>query len=158
MTRALAGIWDKAAFWRSLAAALAITLCAVLVATFVGRPPTDFSGLPIVAVLRDGGQRPLWAIRLASEGHQIAADSLQPAPAPAGHVYQLWLQMPGAGPPRPLGLLPQSGRKIIAETPANARLLSGRGDLMITLEPAGGSPGSGPSGPTLFRGSLMGAD
>jgi anti-sigma-K factor RskA len=149
---ALAGIWDKAAFWRSLAAGLAVALSAVFVAALVGRAPPDFSAEPIVAMVRDGGQHPLWTIRLAASAHQIAADSLHPPPAPAGHVYQLWLEAPGAGPPRPLGLLPQSGRKALAESPANIRLLSGSGALVVTLEPMGGSPGPGPSGPPLFRG------
>ena len=155
VTRALAGIWDQAAFWRPLAAGLAVALSALLVAALVGRAPPDFAALPIVAVVRDSGQHPLWTIRLARDAHQIAADNMYPLAAPAGKVYQLWLMTPG-GPPRPLGLLPQSGRKAIAEAPANIQLLSGQGDLIATLEPAGGSPGQGPSGPMLFRASLAG--
>ena len=107
-------------------------------------------------MLRDAGRQPRWAIRLARNAHQIAADSLDPPPVPAGHVYQLWLEPPGGGAPRPLGLLPQAGRKVIAETPANIRSLSGHGALAVTLEPAGGSLGPGPTGPALFRGSLAG--
>ena len=78
MTRALDGIWDKAAFWRPLAAGLAVALSALLVAALVGRAPPDFSALPIVAVVRDSGQHPLWTIRLARDAHQIAADDLRP--------------------------------------------------------------------------------
>lgn len=159
MTRptGLARLWGKAELWRSSAIVLAVGLSAVFVAALIGRVSPDLSALPIVAVVRDGGQHPLWAIRLASGAHQIAADSLHPPAPPAGQVYQLWLVAPGAGPPHPLGLLPQSGRKAIAEAPANIRLLSGRGDLIVTLEPAGGSNCSVPSGPILFRGSLTGS-
>ena len=148
--------WDKVAFWRSLAAGIAVTAAALLVAALIGRPPPDFSARPVIAVVQDGGQRPLWVIRLAGAAHQIAVDSLHPPPDAPGHVYQLWLEAPhgGAGTPRPLGLLPQSGRKEIPETPANTRMLSGPGVLVVTLEPLGGSIGTGPSGPTLFRGSL----
>jgi anti-sigma-K factor RskA len=148
--------WDKVAFWRALAAGIAVTAAALLVAALIGRPTPDFSARPVIAVVRDGGQRPLWAIRLAGAGHLIAVDSRHPPPVPAGHDYQLWLEPPpgGAGMPRPLGLLPQSGRKEIPETPANTRVLSGPGVLVVTLEPSGGSVGTGPSGPTLFRGSL----
>ena len=149
-------LWDKVAFWRSAAIVLAVALSAIFVAALIGRVSPDFTALPIVAVVRDGGQHPLWAIRLAVRAHQIAADSLHPPAAPAGQVYQLWLVAPGDGPPRPLGLLPQSGRKAMAEAPANIRLLSGRGDLIVTLEPDGGSHRPGPSGPTLFRASLTG--
>jgi anti-sigma-K factor RskA len=148
---------DKVAFWRSLAAGIAVTAAALLVAVLISRPPPDFSSRPVIAVVQDGGQRPLWAIRLAGASHQIAVDSLHPPPDAPGHVYQLWLEPPpggAAGTPRPLGLLPQSGRKEIPETPANTRMLLGPGVLMVTLEPLGGSIGTGPSGPTLFRGSL----
>lgn len=147
--------WDKVAFWRSLAAGIAVTAAALLVAALIGRAPPDFSARATVAVVQDSGQRPLWAIRLAADAHLIAVDSLHPPPLPSGHDYQLWLEPPlGAGTPRPLGLLPQSGRKEIPETPANTRMLSGPGMLAVTLEPLGGSIGTAPSGPTLFRGSL----
>jgi anti-sigma-K factor RskA len=148
--------WDKVAFWRSLAAGIAVTAAALLVAALIGRPAPDFSARPVIAVVQDGGQRPLWAIRLAGAAHLIAVDSLHPPPVPSGHDYQLWLEPPpgGAGTPLPLGLLPQSGRKEIPETPANTRVMSGPGVLVVTLEPLGGSIGTGPSGPTLFRGSL----
>jgi anti-sigma-K factor RskA len=154
---ALAGIWDKAGFWRPLAAGLAVALSGVLVAALVARAPPDFSALPTIAVLRDNEQHPLWAIRLAGSAHQIAADSLYPRPAPAGQAYQLWLVAPGGGAPSPLGLLPQSGRKAIAEAPVIVHRMSGRGELIVTLEPAGGSTGPVPSGPILFRASLVGA-
>ncbi len=153
---ALAGVWDKASLWQSFAAGLGVLALALLVAASVARAPPDFSARPIIAVVRDNGQRPLWAIRLAGSAHRIAADSLAPPPVPPGHAYQLWLRPPGAGTLRPLGLLPQSGRKEIAETPANTRLLSGRGALVVTIEPNGGSSGPGPSGPVLFHGSLDG--
>jgi anti-sigma-K factor RskA len=147
--------WDKVAFWRSLAAGIAVSAAALLVAALIGHAPPDFSTRPIVAVVQDGGRRPLWAIRVAGEAHQIAVDSLHPPAVPPGYVYQLWLEPPpGAGAPRPLGLLPQSGRKEIPETPANTRMLSGPGVLVVTLEPLGGSLGPAPSGPTLFRSGL----
>ena len=152
---AIAVLCDKTVFWRSLAAVLAVTALALLVAALIGRAPPDFSARPIIAIMQDAGQRPLWAIRLASDAHLIAVDSLNPPLVPSGHVYQLWLEPPpGAGTPRPLGLLPQSGHNEIPESPANTRMLSGRGMLVVTLEPLGGSPDLAPSGSPLFRSSL----
>jgi anti-sigma-K factor RskA len=153
---ALAAICDRAAFWRPLAVGLSVLTLALIVAALVARPPADFAERPVVAVLRDGGQHPLWSIRLALSAHQIAVDSLAAPAPPSGHVYQLWLSVPKAGPPRPLGLLPQSGRKVIPETPANTRLLSGSGGLLVSLEPTGGSDDPAPSGPVRFRGRLRG--
>ncbi len=147
-------LWEEAFFWRTAAAVLATVALALLVAALVARPSPDFSERPVVALVRDAGRHPLWAIRLAGTAHQIAVNSLAPPPVPAGRVYQLWLRPRGTGAPRPLGLLPQSGRKEIAETPANTRLLTAPGELIVTLEAKGGSQHPGPTGPALFRGRI----
>jgi anti-sigma-K factor RskA len=152
----LARLQDSVLFWRSASGLLATLALALFVAAIIARPPPDFSAMPVVAVVRDGERHPIWAIRLARAAHQIAADSLRPQPAPVDHAYQLWLLVPGSTP-RPLGLLPQSERKRIAVTPENARLLGGDGELEVTLEPTGGSPARGPSGPVLFRAGLEGS-
>ena len=151
-------LWDEAFFWRSAAAVLATVALALLVAALVARPSPDFSERPVIALVRDGGRHPLWAIRLARSAHQIAVDSLAAPPVAAGHAYQLWLEPPGTGAPRPLGLLPQAGRKVIAETPVDTRLLTDPGELVVTLEAKGGSQQIGPTGPTLFRGKLARPD
>ena len=144
-------------FWRRSTAVLGTLSLALLVAAIIAREAPDFSAMPIVAIVRDGDQHPIWAIRLARSAHQIAVDCLRPEPAPVGGVYQLWLLIPGSAGPHPLGLLPQSGRKPIPLTPKNARLLAGEGELEVTLEPIGGSRAPGPSGPILFHGSLEGS-
>jgi anti-sigma-K factor RskA len=150
----LTRLWDDVVLWRWAAATLAALSLALLVAAIVARDPPEFSAMPVIAVLRDSVQHPIWAIRLARAAHQIAADSLRAQPVPGGRVYQLWLLAPASVLPHPLGLLPQSGRKRIAVSSENVRLLGGAGELMVTLEPPGGSPGPGPSGPTIFRATL----
>jgi anti-sigma-K factor RskA len=153
----LARLRDSVLFWRLASVVLATLSLALLVAAMIAREPPDFSAMPVVAVVRDSEYHPTWAIRLARAAHQIAADSLRPQTAPPDHVYQLWLLTPDGATPRPLGLLPQSARKRIAVSPENARLLSGGGELEVTLEPKGGSLAPGPSGPVLFRASLKGS-
>jgi len=150
-------LWDSVVFWRWVTVVLATLSLALLVAAMIAREPPDFSAMPIIAIVRDGEQHPVWAIRLARAAHQIAADSLRPQPPPADHVYQLWLLASDVATPHPIGLLPRSERKVIAVTPENARRLSGAGELEVTLEPVGGSTAPGPSGPILFRASLEGS-
>ncbi len=150
----LGSLWDKARLWRRLAAILAVLVSALFVAALVARPAPDFSALRVVAVVQDEAHRPAWAIRLAPAAHQIAADALRPEPVPDGRAYQLWLAVAGEAMPHPLGLLPQAGRKVIPVTPENARLMAGAGELMVTLEPVGGSPRQGPTGPVEFRGAF----
>ncbi len=154
MIACLGSLWDNARLWRRLAAVLAVLASALFVAALVARPAPDFSALRVVAVVTDAAQRPAWAIRLAPAAHQIAADAWHPQPAPAGRAYQLWLTGAGKAPPRPLGLLPQAGRKVIPVSPENARLMAGAGEMLVTLEPAGGSPRQGPTGPVEFRGAF----
>ena len=149
-----ARLWADICVWRWAAGVLATLSLALLVAAIIARDPPDFSDISIVAVMRDGERHPIWAIRLASAAHQIAADTLRDEPAPPGRVYQLWLLVADRTGPRQLGLLPPSGRKRIAVSPENARLLAGAGELVVTLEPAGGSPNREPSGPLMFRGAL----
>ncbi|MBV9200130.1 MAG: anti-sigma factor [Alphaproteobacteria bacterium] len=153
----LCKLWNEICAWRWAAGVLAILSLALLVASIIRRDPPDFSDMAIVAIVRDGEQHPVWAIRLARAAHQIAADSLRHQPAPPGQVYQLWLLAPDRAGPRQLGLLPLSGRKRIAVSPENARLLVGAGELVVTREPAGGSPDRVPSGQPVFRGTLESA-
>ena len=153
----LATLWGNIGVWRWATAVFATLSLALLVAAIVARDRADFSDMSIVAVVRDAEHHPVWAIRLARTAHQIAADSLQDQTAPPGRVYQLWLFAPDRREPRQLGLLPPSGRKRIAVSPENSRLLAGAGELVVTLEPAGGSPNPAPSGQTVFRGTLASA-
>ena len=155
--RVLVRLWDSVLFWRWAAGLLATLALALFVAAMVARAPPDFSAMPVVAVIRDGEQHPIWAIRLARAARQIAADSLRPQRVPAGHANQLWLLTSGASAPHPIGLLPQSERKLIAVTPQNARLLAGQGEIEVTLEPVGGSTEPRPTGPILFRATLEGS-
>ena len=150
----LSKLWHNIRLWRWASGVLAILSLALLVAAIIARDPPDFSDMSIVAIVRDGDRHPVWAIRLARAAHQIAVDSLRDEAAPAGQVYQLWLLAPDRAGPRQLGLLPAYGRKRIAVSPDNARLLAGVGELVVTLEPPRGSPNRGPSSQPVFRGVL----
>ena len=144
--RVLARLWDSVLFWRWAAGLLATLALALFVAAMIARAPPDFSAMPVVAVIRDGEQHPIWAIRLARAAHQIAADSLRPQRVPADHAYQLWLLTSDASAPHPIGLLPQSERKLIAVTPQNARLLGVSYGAACSEESAPSRTASLPSG------------
>lgn len=146
--------WGSAQLWRRAAAVLAAMAVALWVAALVARAPPDFDGRPVIALLRDAGGRPAWAVRLAGAAHEIALDSLGPPPPPAGKAYQLWLAAAGRGPPQPLGLLPLAGRKIVPEMPVDIRFLTRNGELFVTLETGNGALAAAPSGSPLFRAPL----
>jgi anti-sigma-K factor RskA len=154
---AVAAAWGNPACRGRAAAVLGTLALALVVAAAISRDPPDFSSMPIVALVRDGEQNPIWAIRLAGAAHQISVESLRSASPPAGCTYRLWLSVADRIALHQLGLLPLSGHKSIAVSPQQARLLGAAGELVVTMEPIGGSPGRQPSGPVLFRGSLPGA-
>jgi anti-sigma-K factor RskA len=132
-----------------------VAALALSVAAAVKRAPPDFPALPLIATIHDADRRPLWAIRAAPAAHQIAIDCLAAEPAPEGRAYQLWLAAPAGT--YSLGLLPGSGRKIIAEIPVLFGRLASAGELVVTLEPARGADLSRPDGPILFRAPLADA-
>jgi anti-sigma-K factor RskA len=143
-------------FWRGTTAVLAIAVLALTVAATIRRHRPDFANRPVLAVIRDGSGRPVWNIRLARAAHEIAAQSVRAAAEPAGRGFELWLTPAAAATPRPLGLLPSAGQRVIPVMPRYAALLAGRGALFVTLETSEGSPSLQPSGPPVFRGRLSG--
>jgi anti-sigma-K factor RskA len=136
-------------------AGIAVAVLAALVAVSLKRAPPDFAMLPVIATVRGADQAPRWVIRVAPVAHQIAVDCVGVAPPPEGRAYQLWLASPEG--PRSLGLLPASGRKIIAEIPALTARLAGAGELVVTLEAARGAETPQPRGPVLDRVAFPGS-
>lgn len=136
------------------AAALALgpLVLALAVAGAIKRPPPDFLKLPVVAVLRDAQQRAAWTIRLSGEAHEIAAEGLHPEPPPRERAYQLWFA--NGNEPLQIGLLPPAGETVIPVSPTLTARLGGSGRLIVTLEPARGSPKAVPTGPEVFGGIL----
>ncbi len=134
---------------RPLTTVVATLALAFLVAAVVKRQAPDFARLPVIAVVRDAAGRPLWQIRLARAAHQIAIDAVGAGPPQAGHVYRLWLVGPKSG--HSLGVLPLSGRKVIAEAPFLADRLAGTGELVVTLESLAEPEPTQPRQPIAFR-------
>jgi len=60
---------------------------------------------------------------------------------------ELWALAQGEMRPRSLGILPPSGRQLTAKLTPNTQLL-------VSLEPKGGSPTGQPTGPVLYGGWL----
>ena len=123
--------------WGALAAAMAL---AVLWFAETGSHP-------VVATLSAPGQ-PLQVAAQYGRGELILTRAAGPA-APSGRDYQLWVIAPGQAPVS-IGLLRDDPVRV-----AVADLAPGT-TLAVSLEPAGGAPGSAPTGPVLVTATLPG--
>jgi anti-sigma-K factor RskA len=66
---------------------------------------------------------------------------------PSGRDLELWSLAAGETRPRSLGVLPAEGRRLTAGVAPGMQLL-------VSLEPAGGSPTGQPTGPVLYGGTV----
>jgi anti-sigma-K factor RskA len=137
-------------FWQiATGASLALAASLALVA-FLPRPPSPaVEPARFVAALTPIGQQARFVAETRADG-SMAIVSLDGAPAGAGRVYQLWSLPQGATVPVSLGLLPPGQANVTP--PARA---SAQEQLLVSDEPAGGSPTGAPTGPVVFGGKLM---
>ncbi len=80
----------------------------------------------------------------------IAITSLDSAVAPSGRSFQLWVLPQGATVPISLGVLPPGPEVVRPPQRAGAEE-----QLLVSDEPAGGSPTGAPTGTVLFGGKLV---
>ena len=79
---------------------------------------------------------------------------IQPSGAiavPSDRDLELWALAKGETRPRSLGVLPASGRRLVAALAPDTKLL-------VSLEPRGGSPTGQPTGPVLYGGVVTGVN
>lgn len=147
---ALSRLWQSLAFWRGLSLA-ACSAAAIATAFAVGLVPQPRQAPRLVADLAGtDGTIGMQASYDPGNGHL----RLLPV-ANAGterHSLELWM-VPGSGSPLSLGVLDpdQSGDIVIA--PDRRGLIDAGAMLAVTLEPWGGSPTGGPTGPVVAKGA-----
>lgn len=151
-------LWTSLRLWRTLAAG-GLAASAALAAILVLRTPTP-SPAPL------GLQADALVAQLAGEAgddfvaiyepglHRISL-SRTGGQTPDDQVPQLWL-ITGDEAPRPLGLLSPEGQGALrtALEQALAQDLLEGATLAISLEPPGGSPEAGPTGPVIAAGTV----
>jgi anti-sigma-K factor RskA len=145
-------------WWKGMtaaASALAASL-ALVVAFDATRPPpvveTPARGDMMVASLMSENKAMMMsAVWKPSEKRlMVMAGDMAPEP---GRAHELWI-IPADGKPRSLGLVTGEGMHRMAVDEAMAPMLAEAATLAISVEPEGGSPGSGPTGPVIASGAL----
>jgi anti-sigma-K factor RskA len=138
-------LFRRLGVWRGLTAA-SLAIAAALAIVLVSRP---MGPQPVVAALAPlSGPGVAFFARIDTKGDLIVVP-VSPAAVPAGRDLELWALAEGAARPVSLGVLPASGARVVA-----ARLPAGA-QVLVSLEPAGGSPTGQPTGPVLYGGKLI---
>jgi anti-sigma-K factor RskA len=134
------GLWRWAAFAASAVAA-------GLAAFIALRPPAPAGVAPEVAVLLPaaGGSPVLVAVAQPDGGFLVRATSA--IPVASDRDLELWSLKAGATRPEPLGVIPPAGQTVPPGLQEGTQLL-------VSLEPKGGSPTGQPTGPVLYAGKL----
>ena len=138
------GFWKGATAF-SLAVAAGLALFA-----FLPRPPAPVSDQTRFATALAPLSSPARFLVETRPDGTIGVTSLDGAPAPTGRAYQLWALPQGATVPVSLGVLPPGQRLI---TPPQRP--SDQEQLLVSDEPAGGSPTGQPTGTVMFGGKLV---
>ena len=145
-------------WWKGMtagASAIAASL-ALVVAFDATRPPpvveTPARGQMMVASLmaEDKTMMMSAAWEPSDKSLMVTPGNMPPA---AGHSHELWI-IPADGTPRSLGLVSGDGPHRVAVEEAMAPMFAEAATLAVSVEPEGGSPGPGPTGPVIASGAL----
>lgn len=143
---------DNLGFWRGLSLA-STTATAVLLGVLLLRGiGTDTGAASYVATLSDERAQAVALVTGYPSRGELTVRILAPQAVAADRDLELWA-VPASGAPRSLGLVARDGSITLPlpedANPDHAALLA------VSLEPRGGSPGAGPSGPILFKGAWL---
>lgn len=143
--RAAVAYWKRATL---VASALAAMLAVAIVGREIARAPAD----SYVAVVNRGGDQPALIVRV-----DVASGTVLVRPVltetPASKSLELWYIVDGVAP-KSMGVVDHAPLKL--SVPVSA--VSGPAPQLtfaVTVEPVGGSPTGGPTGPVVYSGKLI---
>lgn len=144
-------VWHSLNLWRLTSAALAFGLLVSLLPWILSKTPATPA---YTAVLQPPGEAasPGWVVHIEEDG-DLQLEPLVTDTIPDDRSVQLWTLIDPADGPRSLGLVqPGQPYTLSAEQIGQVQ----RGQLFeLTLEPAGGSPLSRPTGKVLYIGRAV---
>ena len=104
--------------------------------------------------LMSGDQAPSVIVLLYDRERNVISGRLANAAPPEDGVWQLWLLREGIDAPQSLGLLGELAQDGSINLHIAEELAAGSDTLAISVEPEGGSPEAGPTGPVVFTGKV----
>ncbi len=140
-------------FWRGAAAAGFLLAAGIAGIAILSRQPATGPLPTQVAALSPIGARPAAFVIEAQPDGALSVRPVSPETVPTGRDLELWSLPAGAKAPHPLGVLPAAGLRLAA-----GAIPAGRVQILVSLEPKGGSPTGLPTGPVLYGGAIVRAE
>ncbi|MFT4934061.1 MAG: anti-sigma-K factor RskA [Pseudoalteromonas distincta] len=152
----------RLAFWRgATVGAMGLAAASLMVAVYLGnRPPVVIpaetpAAVPMLnASLNTEGGQPLFVASYDPVRQALIITSLVPPGTDPLHVHQVWLIPPEDGVPRSLGMVEPGTAKTVPLDASISDLAHAGTEIAVSVEPLGGSPQAGPSGPVAAVGAL----
>lgn len=119
-------------------------------------PATEVASVQeeLLTLMTSGDQAPTVVVLLYDKDSNRITGRLTNTAPPADGVWQLWLLREGLDAPQSLGLLTELSEDGVINLSIATELAAGSDTLAISVEPDGGSPEAGPTGPIVFTGQV----
>lgn len=144
--------YSRMSLWRIWAAAATVALVVALVLPRV--PPLPPAQFTTVAVMQGKAAEAQVTVELSSDGSTLRLRSARPVQASPSQSFELWLIPPGGAAPQSLAVVGTLDSRIRIGSAVADRLVRGT-KLAVSVEPAGGSPTGGPTGPVIVIGDVQ---
>lgn len=147
------GWWNDLRLWRALAAgSLAVAVAAIGFSLLEPRPldPGEFATQLVAALQAQEGSGVEFVALYDMQTGQVRLTALSGAPVP-DHDYELWMIEASGAPPVSMGVIPMEPMPMILAEELQDHFTPGT-VLAVSLEPQGGSPAAGPTGPIVAMG------
>ena len=108
----------------------------------------------LLTLMTAGEEAPTVVVLLYDKDSNQITGRLTNVQPPADGVWQLWLLREGLDAPQSLGLLTELSDDGVINLSIATELAAGSDTLAISVEPEGGSPEAGPTGPVVFTGAV----
>ena len=135
-------------WWRG--AGISFAIAAMLVAVLVFRPSPELDSFQpdMQIALQNKQARTVWQLQADTHSNTLIATAIRPIQLPDDRSLELWLIPKSGGAPVSLGLMPTGMDNKLVITAEVA--LGEAAAFAVSLEPTGGSPTGGPTGPVLY--------
>lgn len=136
---------DSLVVWRAAAAAsIALVVAVLLIGVFTPAEAPRYAA----ALSPQGTPGPAFMVETLPDG-SILVRPVAKINVASGKDLELWARPAGARQPVALGVLPSIGRRVVPRETIGTDT-----DILVSLEPQGGSPTGQPTGPVLYGGTL----